>query len=464
VTSVLTQRERPAGLDFEPLRARLDGEVVVPGDADWDDARQAWNLTVDQRPAAVALPRTAADVAAVVEFARDHGLRVAPQGTGHGAGAMGDMSDTILLKTVNMRGVSIDPEKRIARAEAGVIWIEVVEAAAEHGLAALAGSSPDVGVVGYTLGGGLSWLARKHGIGANQVTAIELVTANGHFVRTDADNEPDLFWALRGGGGTFGIVTAIEFNLLPITEVYAGILWYPVERSREVLNAWRAWTDDLPDEMTSVGRILQFPPIEEIPEPVRGRSFAVVQAIWLGDEAEGAKLLEPLRALGPVMDTVATIPMTELSRLHMDPEGPAPGHGDGQILDTIDGDFVETLVEKTVGSPLLSVEVRHIGGEVGRSRSHHGALGSFEGEFIMFAVGIAPTPEAKEAVEASVKDLLGALEPWAAEHTYLNFADSRRKAATLFSSLSYHRLRRIKAIVDPTGRIRSNHPIPPARS
>jgi hypothetical protein len=164
------------------------------------------------------------------------------------------------------------------------------------------------------------------------------------------------------------------------------------------------------------------------------------------------------------MDTVATIPMTELSRLHMDPEGPAPGHGDGQILDTIDGDFVETLVEKTVGSPLLSVEVRHIGGEVGRSRSHHGALGSFEGEFIMFAVGIAPTPEAKEAVEASVKDLLGALEPWAAEHTYLNFADSRRKAATLFSSLSYHRLRRIKAIVDPTGRIRSNHPIPPARS
>jgi hypothetical protein len=463
MTTMLTHRQQPAGIDFEPLRAQLVGDLVVPADPSWDEARQAWNLTVDQRPAAVALPTTATDVSAVVVFAREQGLRVAPQGTGHGASAMGDLSDTILVRTSKMRNVEIEPGTRTARVEAGVLWIEVVEAAAEHGLAALAGSSPDVGVVGYTLGGGLSWLARKHGIGANQVTAIELVTADGELVRTDAENEPDLFWALRGGGGSFGIVTAIEFNLLPITEVYAGILWYPVERASEILNAWRAWTDDLPDEMTSVGRILQFPPIPEIPEPVRGRSFVVVQAIWLGEEAEGVKLLEPLRALGPAMDTVATIPVTELSKLHMDPDGPAPGAGDGQLLDTIDRDFVETLVEKTVGSPLLSVEVRHLGGEIGRARAHHGALPAFEGQYLMFAVGIAPTPEAKHVIEASVQDLLGSLEPWAAEHTYLNFADTRRKAVTLFSSMSYHRLRRIKAIVDPTDRIRSNHPIPAAR-
>ena len=191
-------------LDVTGLRSVLEGDVVVPGDPTFDEARQAWNLTVDQRPAAVVLPVTAADVAAVVTFAREHDLRVAPQGTGHGASAMGDLSDTILVRMSSMRGVEIDPEARVARAEAGVIWIEVVEAAAEHGLAALAGSSPDVGVVGYTLGGGLSWLARKHGIGANQVTAIEVVTADGSFVRTDAENEPDLFWALRGGGGSFG--------------------------------------------------------------------------------------------------------------------------------------------------------------------------------------------------------------------------------------------------------------------
>ena len=456
-------RYEELGLDVSPLRNLLDGDIVAPGDSDWDGARLAWNLTVDQRPAAVALPESAEDVAAIVVFAKANGLRIAPQGTGHGAAAMGALDDTILLKTERMRGVTIDAENRIARAEAGVIWIEVVEAAAEHGLAALAGSSPDVGVVGYTLGGGLSWLARKHGIGANQVTAIEVVTASGDFVRTDWANEPDLFWALRGGGGSFGIVTAIEFNLFPIEEVYAGILWFPVDRATEILKAWRAWTDDLPDEMTSVGRILQFPPIPEIPEPVRGQSFVVVQAIWSGDEhADGERLLEPLRALGPVMDTVASIPVQELSRLHMDPEGPAPGTGDGGMLDDVDDHLIDLFVEHVVGTPILSAEIRHLGGAVARRSSQHGAIDAWEAPYLMYAVGIAPTPEASEAVDVAVAGLRGMLAPWEAEHTYLNFAETRRKASALFSSASYHRLRRIKAIVDPIDLIRSNHPITPA--
>jgi hypothetical protein len=462
MTEILTRRE--TGLDVGPLRNLLDGDAVAPGDVDWDEARLAWNLTVDQNPAAVVLPESAADVAATVAFAKAHGLRVAPQGTGHGAAAMGDMSDTILLKTERMRGVTIDPGKRIARAEAGTIWIEVVEAAAEHGLAALAGSSPDVGVVGYTLGGGLSWLARKHGIGANQVTAIEVVTASGDIVRTDWANEPDLFWALRGGGGSFGIVTAIEFNLFPISQVYAGILWFPVDRAAEILKSWRAWTDDLPAEMTSVGRILQFPPIPEIPEPIRGQSFVVVQTIWSGEPAEGASWIEPLRALGPVMDTVMTIPVEELSRLHMDPEGPAPGTGDGGMLDDVDGHLIDLFVEQVVGSPILSAEIRHLGGAVARRDSRHGAIDAWEAPYLMYAVGIAPSPEAREAVEGAVARLRDTLEPWEADHTYLNFAESRRKAASLFSSASYHRLRRIKAIVDPTDLIRSNHPVPPAHS
>lgn len=185
---------RTAAPDFDGLHGGIAGDVVAPGDEGWDLARQAWNLAVDQRPAAVALPESADDVRAIVDFARRYGLKVAPQGTGHNAAALaGELGDTILLKTQRMRGVTIDPEARTAGAEAGVIWIEVMEAAAEHGLAALAGSSPDVGVVGYTLGGGLSWLARMHGIGANQVTAVELVTAGGRLVRADRDNEPDLF-------------------------------------------------------------------------------------------------------------------------------------------------------------------------------------------------------------------------------------------------------------------------------
>jgi FAD/FMN-containing dehydrogenase len=457
------ERTRESGaVDFDALRQLLEGDLVVPGDGGWDEARLAWNLAVDQRPTAVALPATATDVAAVVDFARLNGLRVAPQGTGHNAGTLGDLAGTILLKTERMREVTIDPVARTARAEAGAIWIEVVEAAAEHGLAALAGSSPDVGVVGYTLGGGLSWLARKHGIGTNQVTALEVVTASGDLVRTDWANEPDLFWALRGGGGSFAIVTAIEFNLFPIEEVYAGILWYPVDRAAEVLKVWRAWTDDLPDEMTSVGRILQFPSIPQIPEPVRGQSFVVVEAIWLGEPVEGDRLLAPLRRLGPVQDTVDVIPIEGLSHLHLDPEEPVPGAGDGAMLDDVDGHLIDLFVESVVGTPLLSAEIRHLGGAVARRSSRHGALDAFEAPYLMFAVGLTPTAELDELVHRAVRAVRAVLAPWEAEHTYMNFAETSRKAASLFSSASYHRLRRIKAIVDPTDLIRSNHPVPPA--
>ena len=181
---------RAAGLDLRPLRENLDGDAIGPDDPSWDEARSAWNLAVDQRPAAVVLAESALDVVAAVTFAREHGLRIAPQGTGHGAAALGDLDGTILLRTSRMRGVEIDPQARIARVEAGALWIDVVEAAAEHGLAALAGSSPDVGVVGYTLGGGLSWLSRKYGIGANQVTAIEGVTASGEPSAPTATTSP----------------------------------------------------------------------------------------------------------------------------------------------------------------------------------------------------------------------------------------------------------------------------------
>ncbi len=456
----MTQEPRTIELtqtDIRELAERIDGAVVVPSDEAWDESRRAWNLAADQRPAAVVVPENVGDVIEIVEFAREAGLRVAPQGTGHGAMAMGDLADTMLVKLHKLRSVTVDPETQTARVGAGTIWIEVVEAAAEHGLAALAGSSPDVGVVGYTLGGGLSWLGRKYGIGANQVTAIEVVTADGRLHRVDRDSEPDLFWALRGGGGNFGIVTAIEFRLFPVSQVYAGILWFPVDRAGEVLAEWRAWTDGLPDETSSVGRILQLPPLEEIPEPVRGKSFVVVEVIHCGDENEGRNLVAPLRALGPVMDTIDRIPIQALSHLHMDPEHPVPGSGDGMTLDDVDAETIDAVVSNSVGSPLLSVEIRQLGGEISRSLPEHGALASFGAPFIMYAVGIAPTAEALAAVQRSVATLRTALAPWESEHTYLNFTETKRKASTLWSETSYHRLRRIKATVDPLNLIRSNH-------
>src|SRR5580658_8451495 len=225
----------------QALRASIIGDVFVPGEHGYDHARQAWNLFADQQPAAVVFAESAADVARTVKFAAAQGMRIAPQGTGHGSPSLEPLEDAILLKTARMRRVEIEPATRTARAEAGAQWQDVTGPAGERGLAALAGTSPDVSVTGYTLGGGLGWLARRYGLAANSVTAAELVTADGELVRADAGHEPDLFWAVRGGGGV-GVVTALEMRLYPVRELYAGDLFFPIARAAEVLHAWREWT------------------------------------------------------------------------------------------------------------------------------------------------------------------------------------------------------------------------------
>jgi FAD/FMN-containing dehydrogenase len=436
--------------------------IVLPHDPNWNQARLAWNLAVDQQPAAVALPESAEDVQAVVRWARQRGLRIAPQGTGHNAHALGALAHTVLLKTERMRGVEIDAVSQRARVEAGVLWGDVTDAAAEHGLAALAGSSADVGVVGYSLGGGISWLARRYGLASNSVTAVELVNADGGLVRTDAEQNADLFWALRGGGGSFGVVTALEFTLYPIREVYAGILFFPLERGAEVLRAWRRWVDTVPDEVTSVGRFLQFPPIPNIPEPVRGKSFVVVEATSLLGKDGTDELLRPLRELGPGMDTFATIPAQELKRLHMDPEQPVPGAGDGMVLADLNDAAIDALVQ-TAGagshSPLLSVELRHAGGALARKAPGGGAVSSIDGNFLLFAVGMAPTSEAGAAVSSRVELVQSALAPWDAGHVFSNFATKRERGERLFGDLTYRRLQTVKAAVDPEDVFRSNHPV-----
>ena len=322
-------------------------------------------------------------------------------------------------------------------------------------------------MTGYTLGGGLSFLGRRYGLAASNVVAAEIVTADGSLVRTDAGHEPDLFWALRGGGGSFGVVTALEFRLFPVTEAYAGALWYPVQRGSEVLHAWGELTrGDVPDELTTLGRFVNLPPIPQIPEQIRGKSFVLVEAYHLGDPAQADELLSPLRALGPVNDTITAVPVPALSHLHMDPEQPVPGRGDGMMVARLPGEAIDALAE-TAGPgaafPLISVEVRHLSGELGRARPGHGALACLDADYMLFAVGSTPVPELAGPVTAQVEAIKSALAPWAARQMYLNFAETQRPAAPFWTEYAYQRLRRIKAAVDPGDLIRSNHPIPPAR-
>jgi FAD binding domain/Berberine and berberine like len=448
---------------LQNLDAKLGDRVVGPQDPGWDEARRAWNLSVDQHPIAVARPESAQDVVAVVEVAREHGLRVAPQGTGHGASARASLESSVLVDMSRMNAVEIDPEGRSAHLQAGAQWQHVVGPAAEHGLAGLSGSAPDVCVTGYALGGGVSWMVRRYGLAANSVRAAEVVTADGRQVRADATTEPDLFWALRGGGGNFGIVTALELELFPVAELYAGVLFWPQERAAEVLKAWHGWTAGVPDEMTSLGRLLNIPPLEEIPEPMRRRSFVVIEAAWLGDEASGSEQLAPLRELGPEMDTFAMIPPPGLAAVHMDPPEPVPGAGDGISL----ADFPAEAIDAVVGaagpgtdSPLVSVEVRHLGGAAARRDSDHGALAAVDAQYTLYAVGMAAHAGMKQAVEQRLDRVQSALAPWDAGRI-LNFADRPGDPARMFTDEAYGRLREIKSRYDPDNVIQANHEIPP---
>ena len=440
----------------------LDGTVHHPGDPDWDLARAAWNLAVDQRPEAVVTAHSVDDVQAAVRAAVSHGLRVAPQSTGHHASPMGPLDGTVLLRLSGMRGVTVDPDRQVARVEAGAVWADVTAAAAEHGLVALAGSAADVGVAGYTLGGGLSWLARSHGLAANSVTALEVVTADGGHRRVDAEHDPDLFWALRGGGGSFAVVTALELRLFPLTALEAGALFFPLQRAGEVLAAWRAWADTLPDEVTTVGRVLRFPPLPELPPFLSGQSLTVIELASTLDATATAALVEPLRALGPAVDTVTTTPPAELALLHMDPPGPVPGVGDGMLLADVTPETLDAFLAVAgpgVDTPLLSLELRLLGGAVAPGRVPGGAVSGLDAGYLCFGVAVLPDPALAPAVEGAVQAAMAALAPWQASQSFLNFAETPREFAQFVDDQTLGRLRDVKATYDPADRIRAHQPV-----
>jgi len=447
---------------LEVIRARITGRIVSETEEGWDTARRAWNLAAAQRPPLVAFPETTDDVVEFVTFARGHGLRVAPQGTGHGAAPLGAIEDALLLKPSRMRDVEIDASRRRARVGAGVLWGEVQSAAAAHGLAGLAGYSPEVGVMGYTLGGGLGWLARRHGLACNSVLAADVVTADGRLLHVDREHEPDLFWALRGGGGSFGIVTALEFALYPVRELYAGVLFWPQERAAEILPAWKAWTAGVPDSVTSVGRLLNLSPNPEIPEGLRGRSFVLVEAACLATEDEGIELLRPLRELGPEIDTFAMLAPTELGALHMDPVDPTPAFIDGWLLTDLPPTAIDALIEAAgpgSGSPLLSLELRHLGGALADAAPEHGALASLDAGFATITINLLMN-ENGAALERHAAIVRSALAPWEAQRNYPNFAERSFNVSDLFSPATCERLGRVKAQYDPQDLVRSTHPIP----
>src|SRR5688572_29702571 len=308
---------------IDTLHANLDGALLQPGDEQYNEASTAWNLHAKQHPALVVMATCTDDIIAAVQFARDANIGIGVMATGHGVGTPCDGG--LLINTSKMCGVKIDPVTQTATVEAGDLWKEVILEAYAHGLAGLPGSSPNVGVVGYTLGGGFSYLGRKYGLNAYGVTAADIVTADGKLKHVSEDENTELFWGLKGSAGNLGIVTSLEFKLYPLRTVYGGAVFYPVEHAQEALTLFARWTANIPDEVTAAFAFVNFPQLPTLPEPLRGRSVVIMRGCYCGEDPQhGEELFSPVRKeLGkPIMDTFSILQVVEMDKITNDPVDP----------------------------------------------------------------------------------------------------------------------------------------------
>lgn len=444
----------------DELRRQVRGRVTGAADGDWDAARQAWHLLADQRPAAVVHAAGVDDIAATVRFAREHGLSVTAQPVGHGATPA--LDGAILLRTTDLHDLSVDLTAGTARVAAGVRWRELNDALSGSGLTSLPGSSGDTTVVGYTLGGGLSWFGRKYGQAANHVVAIELVDPAGELVRVTRKSDPDLFWALRGGGGDFGIVTALEVELLPAEEIYGGRLLWPVEHARDILLAYSAMTRTAPDELTLWAWLLNLPDVPFVPEPLRGKWVVAVDSTFLGPAAEAEKLLAPLRAVAtPMADGLDTIPLKLLGTIAQEPDEPVPGLLSTVLLTEFDEQVIDALLDVAAPgtpSPLFAYEIRHFGGALSRPGADDGAAGHVEEPYMLLFGGMVAVPELLPLITGAIAGVEHAMAPWVSGRRLPNFAPSD-PVDQLYPADVVARLRSIKDERDPDGVFRSNHPV-----
>ncbi|HEX6150178.1 FAD-binding oxidoreductase [Nocardioides sp.] len=443
------------------LRRRVAGALHLPDDETWDAARAAWIVTVDQRPLAVLEARDVQDVVTAVRWARDHEVQVSAQPTGHGT--TGPFEQVMLLRTGGLRGIEVDPAARTVTFGAGVRAGELLAALDGTGLTFLAGSNPDPTVVGMTVTGGLSWFGRAFGAGADSVEAVELVDGMGRLrTLTATGDDSDLFWAVRGGGGDFGIITRMTVRLHPVPQLYGGRLFWPIEQTRAVLDAFRDVTEGAPDGLTVWFHCYRFPPFPEIPEPLRGQAIASVAVAHLGTSQEAGRLLAPFRAVpGIVLDLLGEVPIGALDGIAGEPTEPSPGRDWAVLLHALDDRTVERLVD-AVGAgaahPLTMVQVRHLGGALARQHPTGGSFGAVSEQYLVGAIGIPIGPGGDAGVEAGFADIEAAVSSVSSGRAPLAFL-GRRSTDHWWSPATRARLVAAKRAADPLGVIRSNRPV-----
>jgi FAD/FMN-containing dehydrogenase len=447
------------------------GRIITAQDADYDDARAIWNGAIDRRPRLIARCSGPADVAAAVRFARADGLEVATRGGGHNVAGTATCDDGIVVDLSEMRSVWVDPAARIARVDGGGLWGDVDHETQAHGLATPGGIVSHTGVAGLTLGGGIGWLMRKHGLTVDNLLAADIVTAHGELLRASADEHPDLFWALRGGGGNFGVVTSFDFRLHPLgPDVLAGPILWDASDAREVLRFYRDFVQDAPDELGTVVRFGTAPPLPVIPEDLHWRPVLIVASCYAGPIEEAARVLRPLREFGtPLLDLVGPTPYVD----HQNGLDSTVPHGwnyywKSTYLPELSDELIEVLTEKAFGgsSPRSYAAMFHLGGAVSRTPEDETAFGSRQ---ISHAITLDAVWRPDEAFGdhdvAWARDLFASLDRFR-DGVYVNFLGADEdpdRVREAYGDAVYERLAGVKATYDPDNVFRHNQNIVPRR-
>lgn len=460
-----------ASQDLDQLRASIQGQVFLPEDDGYNAARAGFSLADQPAPSVVIVAATAGDIVEAVNFARINNLPIGVKATGHNFGY--PYRGGIMINTEKMKCLHLDPAARTVRVEAGVTWRDVIQEAHPYGLAPLSGSSPDIGVIGYTVFGGIGWMVRKYGAAVDSMRSADIVTAGGQLLHVDAQHHADLFWGLRGGGGNYGIITALEVELYPVSEIYGGSIFFPMEQAREVLTAYSRWVETVPDELTSTISLMQLPPLPFVPAPLRGRKVIVVRAVYIGNEQDGAALLKPISTLGGVIaNTFGMLPFTEIGTVANDPTHPTRSYRSTTLLADLGPDTIETLLAVAGAgspSPLISVEIRQLGGALARMAEDTTAFSQRHAPFALSALGAVigypgePVDFIKQYPQVVLREMQphstgGVFPGWLGDGDY---GVERTRAG--YSQERYRRLVALKERYDPDNMFRLNHNIPPVK-
>jgi len=456
-------------LAIKNLQTLLHGQLIIPGTEAYESARGVWNGLIDPYPALIVRCSDADDVIAAVAFACARGMTVAVRSGGHGLAAYGSNDGGVMIDLSHMKAIAIDPERRIARLEPGLVWGEVTEATQRYGLALTSGDTASVGVGGLMLGGGIGWMVRKYGLALDHLRSVELVTADGQLLRASADENADLFWGLRGGGGNFGVATAFEVDLHPAGMILGGAVFYDAAEAEHILRAYAPYAEAAPDELTTMALLMAAPPAPFIPKAQQGTPVIAIAVCYTGDLAQGEQVVAPLRRLGtPVADVIAPMPYAGMFALTQEATARGLHHTvRSMFFKRLNGDIIHTIVEQAAPSisPETLVQIRVLGGAMSRVPTGATAFAHRDKEAMIMLTSFGSDEVGDERRQASTEQIWQALRPYA-DGVYVNLLadEGAERVHEAYPPATYARLASLKRRYDPTNLFHLNQNIVPART